>query len=373
MKSMAAKQLSALVGKEFRQMLRDRKSLFMLVGVPVMQIVIFGFALTNEITHAKILVEDYSRDPVTQRIVDKIQASTYFDVEEGSLMPDALNVAFRKGQIKLAVVFPVNFGSSLLHLHRADVQIIADASDPNTAVTLTKYLSSIIADYQMELDRTSKAPLQIEPEVTMLYNPELKGAPTFVPGVVAFVIFLICIGMTSISVVKEKELGTMEVLLVSPLRPALFLMAKGLPYLAVSLLNLIIVLLMSVFLLDMPIRGSIVLLLAESVIFIVCALAIGMVVSITSKTQQDAFMNGQLNMMAPAYLLTGFLFPVENMPLPLRLLANLVPSRWYYIIVKDIMLKGMGLQSIWKESLVLVGMTVVLLWVNTRILKVRLQ
>ncbi len=372
MKSLLLKQLAAFVRKEFYHMLRDKKSLFMLIGVPVVQIIIFGFAITNEVNHAGILVADYSKDVATQRIINKLEASSYFDVEIGSLNHDHLETAFRKGKIKLAVIFPANFNTDLLHLHKAQIQIIADASDPNTATTLTGYVTAIISDYQTQLVKESLAPMLIEPEIKMLYNPELKGAPNIVPGVIAFVLFLICVTMTSISVVKEKEMGTMEVLLVSPFKPSLILIAKAIPYLVLSLVNLIIILLLSVFLLDMPIKGSIVLLFLVSVIFIICSLSLGMLISTKSNSQQEAFMNGQLNIMAPAMLLTGFLFPVESMPVPLQLLANLVPSRWYYLIVKAVMLKGAGLLEIWEAVLILTGMTIFFIWINIKIFKIRL-
>ncbi len=374
--SLILKQLGAFIRKEFYHMLRDRKSLFMLIGVPVVQIIIFGFAITNEVNHANILVMDYSKDAATQRIINKLDASSYFDVETGlqagAFNHNNLETAFRKGKIKLAVIFPANFNTDLQHLHKAHVQIIADASDPNTATTLTDYVSAIISNYQSQLVKRSNAPMLIEPEIRMLYNPELKGAPNIVPGVIAFVLFLICVTMTSISVVKEKEMGTMEVLLVSPFKPSLVLIAKAIPYLVLSLINLIIILLLSVFLMDMPIRGSIILLFLVSVVFIICSLALGMLISTKSNSQQEAFMNGQLNIMAPAMLLTGFLFPVASMPVPLQMLANLVPSRWYYLIVKAVMLKGAGLPEIWEAVLILTGMTIFFVWINIKVFKIRL-
>jgi len=372
MKSLIVKQLLAFFRKEFYHMIRDKKTIFMLIGVPVVQIIIFGFALTNEINNADILVIDYSKDAATKKIIGKIQASTYFNVEQGSLNHDELEAAFRKGKIKLAVIFPADFNSDLLHLHKAQIQIIADASDPNTSTTLSSYISAIISDYQAQLETTSAIPLRIESTVSMLYNPELKGAPNFVPGVVALVLFLLCVTMTAISVVKEKEMGTMEVLLVSPIKPWLILVAKAVPYLILSLINLILILLLSVFLLDMPIKGSLILLFAESTLFIICALALGMLISTTAKSQQGAFLSAQTNMMLPTMLLTGFMFPVENMPLVLRLLSYFVPSKWYYTIMKAVMLKGVGLSSIWLETLVLFGMTSIFIMINIKIFKVRL-
>jgi len=366
------KQLLAFVQKEFYHVFRDRKTLLMLFGVPIAQIVLFGFTLTNEIKNANIVVSDYAHDNVSEEIIRKIEASRYFHVVHSNMSHNQIEAAFRTGNIKMAVIFPANFTSDLSHLNKAQIQVIADASDPNTATTLTTYLKSIISDYQVQMAQLNNTPYQINSEVRMLYNPELLGAPNFVPGVMALVLMLICAMMTSISIVKEKELGTMEILLVSPIKPFLLIVAKVIPYLIVSIINLITILLLSVFLLHLEIKGSLILLFAESILFIISSLALGLLISVRAQSQMAAMMTSQMSLMLPTMLLTGFMFPIENMPWPMQALSNIIPSRYYYTIVKAVMLEGLGITAIWKETLILAFITFVLVVINLRSFKTRL-
>ena len=206
----------------------------------------------------------------------------------------------------------------------------------------------------------------------MLYNPELKGAYNFVPGVMALVLMLVCAMMTSISIVREKEMGTMEVILVSPLKPFRIIIAKTIPYLFVSMLNIATILLLSVYALDVPISGSLLLLIGESILFTITSLSVGILISNTAKTQQTAQFTSVMSLFLPTLMFSGFLFPVENMPLPLQIISNIVPAKWYYIIVKAVMIKGLGFAAIWKETLILVGMTLVLLGISIKNFKIRL-
>ena len=366
------KQFITFVRKEFAHVFRDRKSLLMLFGLPIAQILLFGFALSNEVKNAGIAIVNGGQDAASQTISARLAASSYFDVVHAPLTPEGIEAAFRKGDIKLAVVFPPDFYNSLLHFGKAQIQIIADASDPNTGTTLTNYASAIIGDYNAELMERQKLPYQILPQTRMLYNPQLRGAPNFVPGVMALVLMLVCVMMTSISIVREKELGTMEILLVSPFRPVLVLLAKAVPYLLISLMNLTVILLLSVFLLDMPVNGSLPLLVAESTLFIITSLSLGLLISTRTASQQTAMLLSMMGMMLPTMLFTGFMFPVENMPLPLRIISRAVPASWYYRIVKAIMIKGLGFSAIWKETAVLAGMTIFLLIASLRSFKTRL-
>ena len=367
------KQFLVFVRKEFYHVFRDKKTLLMLFGLPIIQIVLFGFALTNEIKESKIVVCDYARDAATQQIINKLEASKSFEIEKAILNHQQIEDAFKEGNIKLAVVFPVNFNEDLQHLKKAQVQIIADASDPNTANTLSNYVANIITEYQNSLSKGNAIPYQVITETRMLYNPELKGATNFVPGVMALVLMLICVLMTSVSIVREKELGTMEILLVSPINPFLVIISKAVPYFFLSLVNLTVILLLSVFLLDMPINGSILLLFAESSLLIITALSLGLLISNTTASQQTAMLFSLMAMLLPTMLFTGFMFPIENMPMPLQVISNIIPAKWYYIIVKSIMIKGLGFSAIWKETLILFGMTVFLLAVSFKKFKIRLQ
>lgn len=367
------KQFFTFIRKEFAHVLRDRKTLLILFGMPVVQILIFGFALTNEVRNARIVIMDEARDVASQKIIGKIAASHYFEIGHMVINHQELEDAFRKGDIRLAVIFPKNFNQDLLHQHKAQLQIIADASDPNTATTLTNYVSSIVQDYLSENKQENQAPYQITPQIRYLYNPQLKGAPNFVPGVMSLVLMLVCVMMTAVSIVKEKETGTMEILLVSPFSPLMVIVSKAVPYLLLSLINVITILLLSVFVLDLPVNGSISLLFAESTLFIITCLTLGIFISVKTNSQQVAMLISLMGMMLPTILFSGFMFPIENMPLPLQLFSNVVPSKWYYIIVKSIMIKGLGFGAIWKETAILAAITVVLLIISLKSFKIRLS
>lgn len=366
------KQFLSFVKKEFYHVFRDSKTLLMLFGVPIAQILLFGFALTNEIKNAKIVVCDYAKDEASQQIINRMEASKSFSIHKTLLSHQQIENAFKSEDIKLAIIFPDNFNNDLLHLHKAQIQIIADATDPNTANTLTNYASSIINSYQQELMDKQNIPLRIVPEMRMLYNPELKGATNFVPGIMALVLMLVCVMMTSVSIVKEKESGTMEVLLVSPFNPVMVIVAKAIPYLILSLINLAVILILSVTLLAMPINGSIALLVAESTLLIICALSLGLLISNVTQSQQAAMLISMMGMLVPTMLFTGFLFPIENMPVALQFVCNIIPSKWYYTIVKSIMIKGVGFTAVWKETLVLFSMTCLLLIISFKKFKIRL-
>jgi len=346
--------------------------MFILLGMPVVQIVIFGFALTNEVKNSKIAILDFSKDEATASLTSQLDASRYFDLEKNLVTYNQVEEEFKKGKIKLAVVFPQHFSEDLQHLNKAQVHLIADASDPNVANTLTNYASAIIMDYQGRITGNRKLPYTISTEMRMLYNPQLKGAFNFVPGVMAMVLLLVCTMMTAITIVKEKEMGTMEIMLVSPMRPQLVVLAKAVPYLLLSIVNITTILLLSVFVLEVPINGSIPLLMAESILFTLVSLSLGLLISAGAASQQTAMFISLVALFLPTIMLSGFMFPVENMPLPLRVVSNIVPAKWYYSIVKSVMIKGLGIQAIWKETLILGGMMVFFLTMAIRKFKIRL-
>jgi ABC-2 type transport system permease protein len=366
------KQFTTFVRKEFAHVMRDRKTLLILFGMPIVQILIFGFALSNEVKNTGIIILDQSNDAASKQIIAKIHASRYFSVEQMVNNNRQIEAGFKQGLIKMAVVIPPAFNASLLHGHSAQIQLINDASDPNTANTLSNYMSAIIRDYQAEQNETQQVPYRIVTETRMLYNPQLKGAPNFVPGVMALVLMLICVMMTAISIVKEKETGTMEVLLVSPFRPVLVIVSKAVPYLVLSLVNIATILLISVFVLNLPVNGSVLLLFAESVLFIITCLTLGIFISVKTNSQQVAMLISLMGLLLPTILFSGFMFPIENMPVALQSFSNIIPAKWYYIIVKAIMIKGLGIESIWKETLILMGITVFLMIVSLKSFKIRL-
>lgn len=366
------KQFSSFVKKEFYHIFRDRKTLLILLGMPIVQIIIFGFALTNEVKNSKIAILNQSRYAASITLVQQLEASRYFDLQKNLHSYREITDAFRKGEIKLAVVIPQNFGDDLLHQNKSQIQLVADASDPNVANTLVNYASAIIFDYQSNVNDQRKLPYTINTEIRMLYNPQLKGAYNFVPGVMAIVLLLVCTLMTAITIVKEKEMGTMEIMLVSPLKPMLIIVAKAVPYLLLSIVNIISILLLSVFVMDVPISGSLTLLMLESILFTLVALSLGLLISAGVETQQTAMFISLIGMFLPTIMFSGFMFPIENMPKPLQIISNIVPAKWYYIIVKSVMIKGLGLEAIWKETLILLGMMLFCLGMAIKQFKIRL-
>ena len=367
------KQLLIFIKKEFYHILRDPKSMLVLLGMPIVQIVLFGFAITNEIRNANIAILDNSKDEATQKIISKLESSSYFRIYRTLSTNDEIYPAFKTGKIKMVVVFQPDFQNELAHTNKAQVQLIADASDPNNATTLTNYVTSIINDYQNELNQNNKLPYNITTETRMLYNPQLKGIYSSVPGVMALILMLISAMMTSIAIVKEYEIGTMEVLLVSPVKPGMIIISKVIPYFILSFINVATIIALSIFVLGMPVAGSLPLLVLMSILYIFCSLALGILISTSAKTQEAAMLVSLMGLMLPVMLLSGYIFPVANMPVILQVISNIIPAKWYIIIVKQIMIKGLGMSGIWKETAILVGMTFFFIFISIKRFKTRLK
>lgn len=373
------KQFLSFVRKEFYHIFRDKRTMVMMLGMPVILIILFGFAITTEIQRVPIAVLDQSKDDATRQIIQHIKASEYFDLyamindkEEGEAL-------FRKGKVRMIIVFTPQFNESMVHNKGVQMQLIADATDPNEATSLTQYVQSIVADAiqtflsPAEINSGEAYNLQIVPEITLLYNPQMKGAYNFVPGVMGLILILICAMMTSVGIVREKEMGTMEILLVSPMKPIYIILAKAVPYLLLSMANVITILLLSYYLLEVPIAGSLTLLFSLCMLYAMLSLSLGLLISTITDTQQAAMLVSAMALMLPIMLLSGMMFPVENMPWILQLLSNIVPAKWFIVALKDVMIKGLGIEIILKEVAVLVGMTVVLIVVSVVRFKNRLE
>lgn len=366
------KQLFNFIKKEFHHIFRDYRSMLVLLGLPIVQLLIFGFAITTETKNSNIAILDNAKDEVTQQIISKFENSDYFDIETTLKSNKDIEDEFKSGKIKLAIVFQEDFQNELFHSNKAQIQLIADASDPNQATTLVNYASSIIQDFQNDLNAENKLPYRINTEMPMLYNPELKGSYTSVPGVMGMILLLISTMMTSISIVREKELGTMEILLVSPMKPYLVILSKVIPYFVISLINVATILLLSVHILGMPIQGSTILLIAITIIYIFCALSLGILISTITDSQLAAMLVSLLGMMLPVVMLSGYVFPVANMPTILQVISNIVPAKWYIIMVKSVMIKGLGISGIWKEAIILISMTIFFIIISIKRFKIRL-
>lgn len=361
------------VKKEFLHIFRDWRTLIILLGMPIIQILIFGFAITNEIRDANIAILDNSKDEVTHRIINKIASSGYFRIYDNLKNNNEIEEAFQSGKVKMVALFEEDFAERLQKNGNATVDLISDASDPNTGNTLLFYFSSIIQSYQMEINQTRTIPLAISAEIKMFYNPELKGVFLSVPGLVAVILMLISAMMTSISITREKELGSMEVLLVSPAKPWQIIIAKVIPYLALSFVISLIILAMGRFVFGIPMKGNLVLLLGECVLFNITALSLGVFISTRTSSQQIALTISLIGLMMPTIMLSGYIYPVENMPLVIKIIANLIPAKWFITIMKDIMLKGAGLEVVWRDTLVLCGFTALFILLSIKNFKVRLK
>lgn len=366
------KRFQAFVKKEFHHITRDWRTLIILIGMPIIQIMLFGFAITNEIKDAKIAILDHAQDEHSTVLINKILSTDYFQLEKYLADDSEIESIFKKGKVKEVIIFESGFGEKLEKEKKANMQIIADASDPNTATMLLNYTQAIIGNYQANINLSKKLPFSINIQSEMFYNNELKGVYLFVPGLIAIILMLVSAMMTSISITKEKELGTMEILLATPMKPVIIIVAKVVPYLMLSFINSVIILLLGYFVFGVPVHGSLVLLLLEMILFILTVLSLGIFISTATSSQQVALMASLMGLMLPTILLSGFLFPVENMPLPLQIISNIVPAKWFIIIIKGIMLKGVGLSVIWKETLILMGFMAFFILLSIKKFKPRL-
>jgi ABC-2 type transport system permease protein len=367
------KQFLIFTQKEFFHIFRDRWTTIMLLAFPMVMIFLFGFGITTEIKNSKIAIYDPSKDMATQTIINKLEASEYFTLKEYINDPGNLETAFKEGKIGMMVVFGPQFYENLQHTGEAQVLLLADGTDPNTASTLTNYATRIINQYQQELMGPEGIPYQIKAEIKLLYNPEMKGAYNIVPGVMGMVLMLVCALMTSVSIAREKEMGTMEVILVSPMPPILMILAKVVPYFVISVINFTTVLLIAHFLMEVPVHGSLGLLYFVSVIFIFVALALGLLISSVTDRQLVALLMSAMGLMMPVVMLSGLMFPIENMPWPLQAIAQIIPAKWYITAIRAVMIKGLGFSGIIEELLVLTGMAVVLIAASLKKFKVRLE
>ncbi len=368
------KRFLGFVKKEFLHIFRDFRTLIILFGIPTLQILIFGFVVSTDIKDAPVAFLDFSKDEVTQKISDKICSSGFFRRTDNLQSYDEIDKVFKKGKAKAVIVFGENFGHDLLSQGRTTMSIIADGSEPNTATLITNYITAIVTDFNRESAGTAATGnMLVQPEVRMFYNPELKGHFMFVPGVITLILILICALMTSITITREKEFGTMEVLLVSPLKPVHIIVGKVLPYFILSIIDVIMILVLSWFVFDLPIRGSLILLLAETMLYILMSLSLGILISTVSKTMQQAIFISFLGLMLPTILLSGFIFPIENMPVAYDWVSAVLPPRYFVVIIKSIMIKGTGFIYVWRETLILAVMTVVFMGLSIKNFRLRLQ
>ena len=336
------KQFIAFVKKEFYHIFRDRRTMLILLGMPVVEIILFGFAISTEVKNVRLAVLDPSNDVVTRKIIDRLDASEYFTV----------TARFHSPQ---------------------EMELIADATDPNMSTSQTNYAASIVSSVGQEMLPSNVSVSRLIPDIKLLYNPQMKSAYNFVPGVMGLILMLICAMMTSISIVREKETGTMEVLLVSPVKPLFIVLAKAIPYFVLSFVNLTTILLLSVFVLDVPVVGSLFWLVMVSLLFIFVSLALGLLISSVTSTQVAAMLASGMILMMPTMVLSGMIFPVESMPIVLQVISDIIPARWYIQAVRKLMIEGVPVVLVLKEIGILLLMAIVLITISIKKFKYRLE
>ncbi|PQJ23434.1 ABC transporter permease [Tenacibaculum sp. SG-28] len=360
------------VKKEWCHILRDKRTLLILFGIPLVQVLLFGYAVTTEFKNAHIAILDHARNTNSQRLISHVQSSGNFVVQDLLQHENQIEDGFKDGTIQLVLVIPKEFqqhqsGSSIIPL-----QLIADGSDPNKASTLVQYMSAMLQKFDF-FTASSDAPFVIQIEERMLYNPQLISAYNFIPGTISFILLIISAMLTSLTIAREKEIGTMEILLVSPLPPIVIILGKVAPYAILSFIDAIVILLVGHFVFEVPVNGSIILLLSCCFLYVLTALTLGILISIKSKTQQQAMMGSMMGLMLPAMILSGFVFPVASMHPILQVISKIIPATHFINILKGVMLRGVGLVSIGFEIVILLITTLILLLITWKSFKIRLE
>lgn len=365
------KQFIAFVIKEAKHILRDKRTMLILFGMPVVMMLLFGFAITTDVKNVRTVLVTSEMSPRTQQAVERLAQSEYFIITQTVNTPQEAERLIRSQKADMSLTpspSPIGEGSSNLQW-----QIMVDGSDPNMAQQWTTYAQSILSQPVDGKHYSLPSPFGEGLGVRLLYNPQMKSAYNFVPAIMGMLLMLICAMMTSISIVREKEKGTMEILLVSPVKPLMVIIAKAVPYLVLAFAILITILLMARFVLGVPLAGSLFWILAVSTLYILLALSLGLLISNVAQTQLVALLMSAMVLLMPVVMLSGMLFPVESMPQVLQWLAAVVPPRYYIEAMRKLMIMGVGIDDVWQEVAVLIGMTALLLTISLKKFNKRLE
>ena len=376
--------LGGLLRKEWFHIRRDRRTATVLVALPVVQVLLFGYAIRTDVNDVRLAVVDPAPNSVTLTIRNRFAAAGVFRIVAVVRRAEDLDPLFQSGAAQQAIVFGHDFAADLGRGEPAPLLVITDATEPNTGSLLQAYAEAVIQGYERESNLVETMvgrpgpfgpgrTISIVPQVRLRFNPTRESSNLFVPGLMAFVLTIISSLMTAISLTREKETGTMEALLVSPLRPWEIIVGKVTPDLAVGFISMIAVLVEARLVFRVPLRGSVLLLLLEGALFILVSLALGLLISARTSSQRLAMLGALLGTMLPNVLLSGFIFPLESMPAPLQWISYVIPGRWFVTIARGIMLKGIGLEYVWRETLYLAAMAVVLLAASVRSFHERLE
>ena len=351
------KQFISFIIKEAKHIVRDKRTMLILFGMPIIMMLLFGYAVRNDVRNVRTVIVMSNTDYVTQQAVDRLSASEYFTITQVVATPVEAEQAIRDQKADLAIVFGEDYASG-----HSSLQFIVDGADPNMAQQWTQYAKAVITNPNNGLVNTK-----------LLYNPQMKSAYNFVPAIMGTLLMLVCAMMTSISIVREKERGTMEVLLVSPVRPILIIIAKVIPYLVLAFIILIVILLMANSLLGVPLQGSVFWIFVISTIYIILALSLGLLVSNIAKTQLVALLLSAMVLLMPIVMLSGMFFPIESMPKVLQYVSAIIPTRYYTSAMRKLMIMGVGVRQVMHEMIVLICMLIGLLGLSLAMFNKRLE
>jgi ABC-2 type transport system permease protein len=372
-KFQAMKQFLTFVYKEFTHIWRDKRTILVVIGLPVIQMILFGFAISTEVRNIRFGIFNPSKDVVTLKLEEHFRNNHYFTYIEDISDPNHYDTYFKQDKVDMILVFEDKFEYKLKHQGKANIQILTDGIDPNSSTAIANYANQIVQKFQQEMITEAPAGVIIVPQIRLLYNPQMKSAFNFVPGVMGLVLTIICAMMTAVSIVREKERGSMEVLLVSPVKPIYIMISKMLPYLVISVFIMLLIILLSLFMLKVPMAGSLFTFSLVSLVFVIAMLALGLLVSTLVENQVIALLISGMGLMMPTALLSGMIFPIDNMPWLLRMISAIIPARWFIAAVRKIMIEGLDFVYIYKEFAVLCFMTFVLLVVSLKKFKIRLE
>ena len=351
------KQFTSFIIKEAKHIVRDKRTMLILFGMPIIMMLLFGYAITNDIKNVRTVIVMSNTDYATQQAVDRLSVSENFTITKVVATPSDAQKAIREQKADMAIVFGSGYARGL-----SGLQFIVDGADPNMAQQWTNYARAVIANQDGGIVNTR-----------LLYNPQMKSAYNFVPAIMGTLLMLVCAMMTSISIVREKEKGTMEVLLVSPVRPLMIIVAKVIPYLVLAFIILIVILIMANFVLGVPVQGSLFWIFVMSTIYILLALSLGLLVSSIAKTQLAALLMSAMLLLMPIVMLSGMIFPIESMPKILQYVSAIIPTRYYTNAMRKLMIMGVGVDQVLHEMMVLIGMFVALLGLSLSKFNKRLE
>lgn len=366
------KAFRGFVEKEVRHILRDPRTVAILFGMPLIMLILFGYAIRNEINKVDLVISNPLGNAEVTEIIHKLESSGYFKIVAYQTGPVDAEHYFENDRAKAVLIFGESIEQQHSNQQAPQVQLILDATEPNLSRIISNYLQAILRDYSIQKSNASDQLAGVQVEPRFLFNPELKSSYLFVPGVIAVILMLISSLMTALTITREKESGTMEILLVSPLKPAEIIIGKVLPYTVLAAANVFSILIAADILFDIPFRGSFFLFAIESMIFVIVSLALGVFISTAANTQLIAMLISLVGLLLPTIILSGFIFPIKDLPEVLQWLSHAVPAKWFLIVVRGIMLKGQGIAELWMETLVLAGMCVFFLALSTLKFKPRL-